>query len=98
MLLDNQHRLLDYQELFFGTINAGTIHPREVVRRPSTETPQRSYWPTTIPPVWSSLPDADKAITTRLKELFEMVDDTECSTTLWWDSTTSSRLPIGGLL
>ncbi|WP_429183231.1 JAB domain-containing protein [Aeromonas rivipollensis] len=32
MLLDNQHRLLDYQELFFGTINAGSVYPREVVK------------------------------------------------------------------
>jgi len=26
LLLDNQHRLLDYQELFFGTINAGSVY------------------------------------------------------------------------
>ena len=33
LFMDNQHRLLAYEELFQGTINAASIHPREVVRR-----------------------------------------------------------------
>jgi DNA repair protein RadC len=32
MLLDSQHKLIDYQELFFGTINSTSIYPREVVK------------------------------------------------------------------
>ena len=32
LLLDNQHCLLHQQILFSGTINAATVHPREVVR------------------------------------------------------------------
>jgi DNA repair protein RadC len=32
MLLDNQHQLIEYQELFFGTINAANIYPREVLK------------------------------------------------------------------
>ena len=32
LLLDSQHRLLGYHELFYGTIDSATIHPREVVR------------------------------------------------------------------
>jgi len=32
MLLNSQHRLLGYHELFYGTIDSATIHPREVVR------------------------------------------------------------------
>jgi len=31
MLLDNQHQLIEYRELFFGTINAASVYPREVV-------------------------------------------------------------------
>jgi DNA repair protein RadC len=33
LFLDNQHRLLAYEELFQGTVNAASIYPREVVRR-----------------------------------------------------------------
>ena len=32
MLLDSQHRLIEYRELFFGTIDAAPIYPREVVK------------------------------------------------------------------
>jgi DNA repair protein RadC len=33
MFLDNQHRLLAYEELFKGTINCAHIHPREIIKR-----------------------------------------------------------------
>jgi len=32
LLLDNQHRVIRYQELFFGSINAASVYPREIVR------------------------------------------------------------------
>ena len=32
LLLDSQNRLITYQELFFGTIDTASIHPREVMR------------------------------------------------------------------
>ena len=32
MLLDSQHRLIEYQELFYGTIDAAIVYPREVVK------------------------------------------------------------------
>lgn len=31
--LDTWHRLIDYAELFFGTVDGAEIHPREVVRQ-----------------------------------------------------------------
>jgi DNA repair protein RadC len=33
MFLDNQHRFISYERLFFGTINASQVHPRIVVKR-----------------------------------------------------------------
>lgn len=33
LFLDNQHRILAYEELFHGSINQAHIHPREVVKR-----------------------------------------------------------------
>lgn len=32
MLMDNRHRVIEHVELFFGTINSATIHPREIVK------------------------------------------------------------------
>jgi DNA repair protein RadC len=32
LFLDSQHRLLRYEELFFGTIDSASVYPREVVR------------------------------------------------------------------
>ena len=33
LLLDSKHQLLDTYELFQGTLNAASVHPREVVAR-----------------------------------------------------------------
>jgi DNA repair protein RadC len=33
VFLDQQHRFLGFEELFFGTINQTTVHPREVLRK-----------------------------------------------------------------
>ena len=32
ILLDNRHRVIEYLELFNGTIDGATVHPREVVK------------------------------------------------------------------
>ena len=32
LLLDNQHRVIAFEELFLGTINSASVHPREVVK------------------------------------------------------------------
>ena len=32
ILLDNQNRLIEYKELFYGTINSSTVHPREIIK------------------------------------------------------------------
>lgn len=33
LFLDNHHRLLAYEELFYGTINSTSVYPREVVKK-----------------------------------------------------------------
>ncbi len=33
LFLDNQHRVLKFEELFQGTIDSATVHPREVIRK-----------------------------------------------------------------
>ncbi|EPB4256524.1 RadC family protein [Yersinia enterocolitica] len=74
LLLDNQHRILAYEELFRGTLNTVSIYPREIVKlslrynagaiilvhnHPSGE-PEPSH--------------ADKEITNKLKSVLELLD------------------------
>ncbi len=33
LFLDNRHRVIRYEELFFGTIDGASVYPREIVRR-----------------------------------------------------------------
>ena len=33
LFLDNQHRILAYEELFRGTLSSASVYPREVVKR-----------------------------------------------------------------
>ena len=33
LFLDSQHRLIEYEELFRGSIDSASVHPREVVKR-----------------------------------------------------------------
>ncbi len=33
LFLDNQHQVIAFEELFYGTINASSVHPRVVVQR-----------------------------------------------------------------
>jgi len=33
LFLDNRHRVIEFEELFKGTVNGASVHPREVVRR-----------------------------------------------------------------
>ena len=33
LFLNNQHQIIAYEELFFGTVNASSVHPRVVVQR-----------------------------------------------------------------
>lgn len=33
LFLDTRHRVIEYEELFKGTIDGASVHPREVVRR-----------------------------------------------------------------
>ena len=41
LFLDNRHRVIEFEEMFRGTIDGTTVHAREVVRGPSTSTRPR---------------------------------------------------------
>ena len=54
LFLDNQNRVIAVEELFQGTIDGATVHPRIVVDRALYHNAAASSSPTTIPRGWPS--------------------------------------------
>ena len=48
LLLDSRHQLLGYHELFYGTVDTTSVHPRKVVKLALERMPQLSLLPTII--------------------------------------------------
>src|SRR3546814_16367607 len=74
IFLDCRHRLIDYAELFFGTIDGAEVHPRELVKQAlllnaaavlvAHNHPSRAPEPSA----------ADRALTVRPKQALSLVD------------------------
>jgi len=74
LYLDNRHRLIEFEELFRGTIDGASVHPREVVK-------QALQWNSAAVIIAHNHPSgiaepsaADERITLRIKEALALVD------------------------
>jgi DNA repair protein RadC len=74
MLLDSQHKLIDYQELFFGTVNSATVYPREVVKTVLQENAAAVIFAHNHPSGIGEPSMADKQITKRLQDALGLID------------------------
>ena len=74
MFLDNQHRLISYEELFFGTIDGASVHPREVVKRTLDNNAAAVIFAHNHPSGISEPSQADQRITDRLKSALLLID------------------------
>jgi len=74
MYLDNQHRLIQYEELFFGTIDGASVHPREVVKRVLEHNAAAVIFAHNHPSGLAEPSQADQRITDRLKSALSLVD------------------------
>lgn len=74
MFLDNQHRLIRYEELFFGTIDGASVHPREVVKRALETNSAAVIFAHNHPSGIAEPSQADQRITDRLKSALLLVD------------------------
>jgi DNA repair protein RadC len=72
--LDNQHRLIVYEELFFGTIDGASVHPREVVKRVLKHNAVAVIFAHNHPSGVAEPSQADRRITERLKAALTLVD------------------------
>jgi DNA repair protein RadC len=76
LLLDTRHRLIEYVELFRGTINGASVHPREVVKLALARNAAALVLAHPHPSGSPEPSQADELITQRLKEALALVDIT----------------------
>ena len=74
LFLDNRHRPLAFEPLFYGTIDGCTVHPREVVRRTLHHNAAALIFSHNHPSGEPTPSSADQALTSRLKEALALVD------------------------
>ena len=72
--LDNQHRLIAHDTLFLGTVNAVTVHPREVVKSGLKNNAAAVVLAHNHPSGEAEPSKADRLITERLQQALELVD------------------------
>ena len=74
LLLDTQHRLIAFDELFRGTIDAASVYPREVIKHSLEHNAAAVILVHNHPSGDPEPSDADRRITQRLKEALGLVD------------------------
>lgn len=74
LFLDNQHRMLAFEELFFGTVDSANIHPREVVKKALAHNAAAVILTHNHPSGVAEPSQADLRITERLQSALELVD------------------------
>lgn len=74
LFLDNQNRLIAYEELFFGTIDGASVYPRELVKRALSHNSAGVILSHNHPSGVAEPSQADLRITQRLTSALELVD------------------------
>jgi DNA repair protein RadC len=72
--LDNRHRVIAFDELFRGTIDGASVHPREVVKTAMRHNAAACIFAHNHPSGIAEPSQADQRITQRLKEALSLVD------------------------
>jgi len=74
VMLDTRHRMIEYVELFQGTIDGAEVHPREVVRRALRCNAAALIVAHNHPSGSTDPSAADRAVTSRLKQALALVE------------------------
>src|SRR5690554_5644894 len=74
LFLDNRHRIIQYRELFRGTIDGASVYPREVVRQALEDNAAAVIFAHNHPSGVAEPSQADISLTRRLKEALGLLD------------------------
>ncbi len=74
LFLDNKHRVIEYEELFRGTIDGASVHPRELVRRVLHHNAAAIILAHNHPSGIAEPSPQDIEITNKLKQTLDMID------------------------
>ncbi|SUD84675.1 DNA repair protein RadC [Stutzerimonas stutzeri] len=74
LFLDNRHRLIDYVEMFRGTIDSASVYPREVVKEALKRNAAAVILSHNHPSGNAEPSHADRTLTGRLKDALGLVD------------------------
>jgi len=74
VMLDTRHRMIEYVELFEGTIDGAEVHPREVVKRALRCNAAALIVAHNHPSGSTDPSAADRAVTARLKQALALVE------------------------
>lgn len=74
LFLDNRHRVIAFEELFRGTIDAASVYPREVVRRTLDHNAAAVILAHNHPSGVAEPSRADESLTRRLRDALALVD------------------------
>jgi len=74
LFLDSQHRIIAYEELFYGTINSAAVHPRPIVERVLQLNAAAIILAHNHPSGISDASHQDLAVTNKIREALELVD------------------------
>ncbi|RYY73839.1 MAG: JAB domain-containing protein [Gammaproteobacteria bacterium] len=74
LFLDNQNRLIAYEELFYGTIDGASVYPREVVKKALAKNSAAVILAHNHPSGIAEPSQADQRITQRLQDALNLVD------------------------
>ncbi|CSI70314.1 DNA repair protein RadC [Vibrio cholerae] len=72
--MDNQHRLIEFKELFRGTVDAASVYPREVLKEALNVNAAAVIFAHNHPSGDPEPSQADRRITQRLKDALSLVD------------------------
>lgn len=74
MFMNNQHALIEYNEMFFGTIDAAAVYPREIVKLALKLNAAAVVLAHNHPSGLSEASLADKQITERIVNALKLID------------------------
>lgn len=95
LLLDNQHRLIRYEPLFYGTLDAASVYPREVVKLALANNCAAVILAHNHPSGVAEPSQADRHITERLIKALELVGVRVLDHMIVGDSEVSSFAELG---